>query len=192
MRFIKVPALLAVAAAALLALAGSASATTLTGSTEGETTPKIHLVNENGHLKLANPIANIECGLTGEFFAESHGSGVTASYGLTELQWTNCTNSWHVTTAITGAFEFHYLSPGLGTVTWTGMTVTATRLGIVCNYRTEGTDIGTFTDSSKTGGPATVDVEGFLIIHKSSGLCGVGAARWEGNLVTTNLVYLDP
>lgn len=191
MRFMKIPALLALAAVALLALAGSASATTLTSS-EGETTPKIHFVNENGHLNLANPIATISCGLTAEMFAESHGGGVTALYGLTELKWTNCTNSWHVTTVFTGGFEFHYLSPGLGTLTWTGMTVTATRLGVVCNYRTEGTDIGTFTDSSKTGGNATVDIEALLIIHKSSGLCGVGAAKWEGNLETTNRVYLDP
>lgn len=192
MRFMKIPALLALAAVALLALAGSASATTLTGPSEGEATPKIHLVNENGHLKLANPLATIECNLTGEFFAQSHGGGVTASYGLTELKWTNCTNSWHVTTIFTGAFEFHYLAAGLGTVTWSGMTITATRLGIVCNYRTESTDIGTFTDSSKTGGPATVDVESLLIIHNSSGLCGTGAARWEGNLVSTGQVFLDP
>jgi hypothetical protein len=192
MNFARIPVLLTLAAAALLALTGSASATTVTGSA-GETTPKIHLESENGHVKLANPISTIECGSTNVFTIQGHGIGVTAtgSLPLLELKWTGCTNSWHVTTIFSGSFELHYVEAGVGTLTWTGMTISATRLGVTCNYKTDGTDIGKLTDSTRVA-TGTLHVESLIPFDNGSPLCGLGAARWEGSFVSTQKLLIDP
>jgi hypothetical protein len=62
--------------ATLMVLAGSATATSITTTTGGTAaTPTIHMVNEGGHLKLANSIWNLECGSTVEGKVESTASG---------------------------------------------------------------------------------------------------------------------
>src|SRR6476660_7406358 len=87
MRYVKILGLLALAAAALMAFAVSASATTDTTPT-GTVIPSatdIHAVNENGHVKLANPIANIECASTVEGNITAQGAGVPAEGGISTL-----------------------------------------------------------------------------------------------------------
>ena len=193
MKYVKMLGLLAVAAAALMAFAGTASATTVTDES-GNGTPTIHAVNENGHVKLANSIAKIECPSTVEGAVTSHGTGVTTVGSITALTFSPCTNSWHVTvvSGATGSLEIHYVSPGVGTLTSSGTTVDTTRLGVTCTYLTNNTDIGTVTDSSITGGGATLHIEANIPLHsESSGLCGSGSAKWEGNYVTTSKLFID-
>jgi hypothetical protein len=191
MKNLKILGLTAVIGAALMALAGSASATTVTTTTGGAAaTPTIHMVNEGGHLKFANAIANIECSSTYEGTVTSHGSGVTAEVGLTNFSLTGCTNSWHITTITPGSLIIHWTSGYNGTVTWTGAKWDSTRFGITCVYQTNNTSIGTLTG----GNPATLKLEASIPISagESSGLCGSGNIKWEGSYVTTSALYIAP
>src|SRR6188472_225265 len=132
-------------------------------------------------VKLANPIAVIECSSTIEGTVTSHGAGTTARGPASSFGFSECTNSWHKTTVAGGSFELHYLSPGIGTLTSTGATITSTRFGVTCNFATNGTDVGVVTDSSLTKGPATVHIVMSLPIHSgSSFLCGSGNFKVEG------------
>jgi len=203
MKYVKILGLLAVAAAALMAFAGSASAATLTSPENVTYTGEIHATSE-GHAKLENPVAKIECHSTVKGTVEKHGTGVTVGGAISELLWGTegslngkCTNSWHVTTVTAGSLEVHYKAPGEGTLTSTGATVDTTRLGVTCTYRTNETHIGTLTDSSKTvpaGGTATLHVSASIPLHsESSGLCGSGNAKWEGSysVLTPMSLWID-
>ena len=191
MKYVKILGLLAVAAAAMMAFAASASATSITTTTGGAAaTPTIHAVNE-GHVTLQNPIANISCSSTVEGKVESHGSGVTAGGNISTLNFTSCTNSWHVTAITNGSLEVHWTSGHNGTLTSKGAKVDTTRFGVTCVYEIgAGTHIGTVTG----GNPASLHIEASIPINdpESSDLCGTGNAKWEGNYVTTSALYVAP
>jgi len=192
MKYVKILGLLAVAAAALMAFAGTASATSVTETTGGAAaTPTIHAVNEGGHVTLANPIANISCSSTVSGAVESHGSGIAASGNIGELLFTGCTNSWHVTATANGSLEVNWTSGHSGLLTSKNAKVDTTRLGVTCVYGTgAGTAIGTVTG----GSPATLKIEASIpiVAAESSGLCGTGNAKWEGSYVTTSALYVAP
>src|SRR5690349_21755610 len=153
MKYLKMLGLLAGVATALMALAVSASATSVTTTTGGgAATPTIHAVNENGHVKLANPIANIECSSTVVSNVESHGLGAPAEGKVVTINWSSCTNSWHVTTINAGTLRVSWTGGHNGTLTSSGALVQTTRLGVTCNYETGNTAIGTVTG----GNPATL------------------------------------
>jgi hypothetical protein len=189
MKHLKILGLLAVAAAAMLAFAASASADYVTTTTGGSPqTPTIHAVNEGGHVVLANSIANIECASTTEGSVTAHGNGIPVSGPLSSLSFTGCTNSWHVTVTANGSLSLAWTSGHNGTAKSTGTKVTTTRLGVTCNYETNNTDIGTVTG----GNPATLDISASIpIAAGSSGLCGSGNAKWSGSYVTTAALYVD-
>jgi hypothetical protein len=189
MKYVKILGLLAVAAAALMAFAGSASATTLTSPKGTTYTGKIHAVSE-GHAVLHNPIAKIECASTVEGEVTSHGSGVTVVGHISTLDFTNCTNSWHVTTVAPGFLEIHWTSANNGTLTSSEAKVSSTRFGITCTYGTNKTDIGTVTG----GKTATLDIEGSIPFLEGSGLCGSGATQWTGSysIDTPDELLVDP
>jgi len=195
MKYVKILGLLAVAAAALMAFAGIASATTVTSPTGTVIldTTAIHAVNTGGaHVKLSNPIANIECQSTVEGEISKQGAGVTAEGGISVLDFTSCTNSWHVTTVSPGTLIAHWTGTGgvyNGTVTSNGAKVRTTRLGVVCVYVTSATPIGTLTG----GTPATLAISASIPINEaeSSALCGKGNAAWSGGYTTTSSLYLD-
>lgn len=193
MKYLQTLGILSAACAALMAFAGGAWATTLTGPS-GETTPTIHAVNENGHVSLQNAIARIECSSTIEGTVTSHGTGATASGPASAFGFSSCTNGWHKTTVTGGLFELHYLSPGVGTLTSSGATIASTRLGVTCNFETNNTDVGKITDSSVTNGVATVHIELSLPIEaeSSSGLCGSGNVKVEGSYISTQKLFIDP
>ncbi len=180
--------MLAVTAAALMAFAGSASATSVTTTTGGAAaTPTIHAVNEGGHLVLANSIANIECASTAEGSIESHGAGKAAEGKLSSLSFTGCTNSWHVTITAFGSIAIFWSSGEVGVLISVGLRITATRLGVTCNYETNNTTIGTVTG----GNPATVDINASIpIAAGSSALCGTGNAKLSGSYATTSALYV--
>ncbi|HEU4738268.1 MAG TPA: hypothetical protein VFS54_04195 [Solirubrobacterales bacterium] len=194
MKYVKILSLLAVAATALMAFAASASATSITSPKNTLYTNTIHAVHEGSHVTLDNPIAKIECNSTVHGASLTHGAGVTAKGNIT-VAFTNCTNSWHVTVIASGSLEVHNISGTTdGTLTSTGATVTATRLGIECRYATNATDVGRLTSSDTTGKEATLDITAAIPFHGGSGLCGGGATTWTGNYVvkTPTTLYVDP
>jgi hypothetical protein len=188
MKYLRMTGLLVVAAA-VLAFAASASATTVTTTTGGAAaTPTIHLVNEGGHIKLTNPIINIECAVTAQGAVTVHGAGKQVEGQLATLSFTNCTSSWHVTPTNNGSFFINFTGGHNGLIGSHGAAIDATRMGVTCVYESNNSKLGTITG----GNPATVKVEGTLPLNEflSSPLCGGGAATWSGNLVTTSALYV--
>lgn len=200
MKYVKILGLLAVAATALMVFSAIASATTLT-SPEGTPLKEgatLHGENENGHVTLANPIANISCASTveGKIAKEGEGgAGKPVTGEITHLTFTGCTNSWHVTTISPGDLSLTWKAAGEGSLTSTGAKVETTRIGVKCVYVTNNTAIGTATDTSKTKSTPTLHVSAGIPISKaeSSALCGEGNAKWEGAYVLTNPMtgYID-
>lgn len=189
MKYVKM-IVLSAAAVALLALAGTASAklTSPTGAVLGQGA-KFHLVNESAHITIQPPLLSVaacQSTIVGEVSANGATNGP-----VTEITFTNCTNSWHVTTVAKGEFEI--AADGIagtynGFLYSKNLTIEATRLGIVCRYTTiETTKIGTLTG----GNPATLHVGAGLPFHSGSGLCGTAPAQMEGNYVTTAELYVD-
>ena len=181
--------LLAAVVAVVMAFAGSASATTLTSPTGTAGTPTVHAVNEGAHVVIDSPIGEIKCAWTLEGTVSQHGSGVTAKVPLSNVTLNNCTEDWHVTVPSKGSLEIHWTSSYNGTVTSSGMTISATVAGISCVYGTVNTHIGTLTG----GSPATLHLGGKLPIHlsESSPFCGTQANSLTGSLSTTAALYVD-
>lgn len=184
----KVLGLLALVLTALVALPALAQATTVTSPTGTTLTGENEAVSE-GHIKFANPIANIECNgrLTGSI--KSHGAGVTVEGPVIELAYTNCTNSWHVTTITTGTLIAHYTSGYNATITSNGAKTVATRLGINCTYATANTDLGLATG----GNPTTMHISAAIpiVAAESSALCGSGTTKMEGTYKGNGSAYYD-
>jgi hypothetical protein len=189
MKYMKILGLLAVAAAALMAFAATASALltdpTATGLNKGDT---IHGVSE-GHVlvQLGNmPLRECQETFTGEVTTNG---GTIGDYRFT---YSPCTDSWHVTETTGGALEI--VGDGKagtydGTIYAKGMTILATRFGIECGYAlSTTTKIGTFTG----GNPGTMHIEANVPIHSGSAFfCGTGAGAWIGDYVTTGFLGVD-
>lgn len=190
MKYVKMLGLLVVAAVALMAFAGSALATTVTGP-GGDTTPTIHAVNEGTHVSLHNSIANIECKSTAHGEVEHYVSG-TPTGKITALSFTECTGGWVVHVDAPGSLEVHHIvGTTNGTLTSSGATVTATRFGVSCRYATNNTDIGTVTGHKGPNGEATLDIEANIPFHGGSFLCGGATAAWTGSYTTTETLDVE-
>lgn len=198
MKYVKMLGLLAVAAAALMAFAGTASAGSVTVTSPSGTyyTGAVH-AHSHGHVVLENTsLGNkIECTGTVEgTIGAEHGHEA----GAVHPTFSNCTNNWHVTTIAGGTLTAVSNGAGSGSADLfsTGATVSTTRLGITCNYLTNNTTVGTLTDSTKTGtGMATMHINGAIPLHSgSSALCGTGTAHWKGAYTVTKPepLHLDP
>jgi hypothetical protein len=164
-----------------LVLAGSAVATTITSPTGRVATPAIKAESE-GHIVLHNELAKIECASTIEGKVEKHGAGVTASGNISALSFTGCTNDWVVHVNFKGSLEVHWTSGYNGTVTSTGMKITATRYGVSCIYETSATDIGTITG----GTPATLHLVANIPRVGGSFACGGSTAQLTGSYKVTS------
>ncbi len=193
MKYIKMLGLLAVAAAALMAFAGTASATTITSDTGS--TPALHA--EAGETTL-HGVSTITChNSTVAGTVAAHGSSTTAKGSISTLSFTNCTNNNHVTVLATGTGAngtgelevhtqyttikhedgtvtkiLHESSNGNGTLTSSGtkVTIQVTSLGLSCLFETNNTKIGTVTG----GEHATLDIE-------SAGIPRVGHSIFCGS-----------
>ena len=205
MKYVKMLGLLAVAAAALMAFAGTASATTLTSPKGTTYTGVIKAETENGHAILHNAITTVECTGTVEGSVEKHGAGVTVEGKISSLTFTNCTgsNTVHDPVAKPGSLVVHAINCNAsnectGTVTSVGAEVVITNhaFGGSCIYTTgAGVDIGTLTPTNDTGGTATLDIEG--TIPRTGGTLGAfcgSTGTWTGNyLITTpDSLYVNP
>jgi hypothetical protein len=189
MKYVKILGLLAVAAAALMAFAGTASADSVTSPT-GTTYTSTLKASAEGHAVLDNPIAKIECASTVEGKVEKHGAGIPASGNISGLTFSNCTDSWHVTVVAAGSLSVSGSSGSYnGDVFSNGATVEATRFGISCRYLTTNTTVGTATG----GTPATMDISASIPFHSGSVFCGTGATAWTGSYTvgTPGSLFVD-
>jgi hypothetical protein len=197
MKYVKMLGLLALAAAALMALASPASATRTTFP-QGELYTDVIHAHSEGHVVLHNPIAKIECTgtVSGKIESDGPGAAITAKGNVTP-SFSNCTNSWHVTTVAGGTLELHFIAHGVSTLTSNGATVESTRFGITCRYATANTHIGTLTDSSTVEGTATktatIHINGAIPFHSGSPLCGSGSTQWTGayKITTPDTLWVD-
>lgn len=163
MKYVKMLGLLAVAAAALMAFAGTASATQLTdasGNVLGVGTV-IHAEAEST-VTLHPPIGDIECSGSTVKGSITNAGGASATVSgpidttevegkKTGLTFTGCNAT--VTVLQTGSLEIHTKTAnadGNGTLTSKGTRVTVVFAGFHCIFETNatnGTDIGTLTGS---------------------------------------------
>jgi hypothetical protein len=187
MKYAKMLGLLAVAAAALMAFAGFASASVVTSPAGTTYTGELKAETENGHAILHSENAptafTVECGGTVTGKVEKHGSGVTPGGNISSLVFNNCTNGATVVVNKAGSLEAHALGSGNGTVTSTGaeITIHVPVLNIKCIYTTNSTDVGTLTG----GTPATLDINSATIPRTGgSAFCGTGGF-WTGNYKVT-------
>jgi hypothetical protein len=189
MKHLKMLGLAAVAACALMAFVGSASASA-TSLTCGASVCPVGTVlhaNSEGHATLHPIIGDIVCNSTVEGTISVAGNSTTTVKGTipkTGLTFSNCTNKEIVTTLAGGTLELHTIGSSTteGTVTSSGAEVTVEAYGFHCIFTTSNTDIGTFTGSSKTGGEATFDI-GATIPRtggRSGAFCG-SSAQWTGS-----------
>jgi hypothetical protein len=189
MKYVKILGLLAVSAAALMAFAATASATQVTAPAGTLYTGTITAEAENGHVKLHNPAALIECASAVDGHLSSHGSAVTASGPITALSFTGCTGAWTVTVNAPGTLEAHKNAGDHNAVlTSSGATVTAFNhsLGINCRYLTANTTIGTVTSAASSTGHATLDISANIPFHSGSPFCGTGTTAWTGQYKVTS------
>jgi len=180
--------LLAVAAAALMAFAGTASATEITSSTGS--TPTIHATSTNTELHSeAFPIACKHSTVVGT--VTSHGAGVTAKGHISTLTFTEC--EYPVTVLANGTLEVHPdVNTGDGILTSTGAKVTIHGpFGINCTYETNATPIGTLTGSSTTGGHAVLDIVGGKIPRPGDSVFCGATGEWTGNYTVLHPEELD-
>ena len=176
MKHIKTLGLLAVAAAALMASAGTASATALT-STEGST-PTIKITSSG--TSFDGPFVTVFCGHSyAEASITGHGAGVPASGNISKLEFTSC--NFPVTVSKAGSLSFTGTSTtGNGTLSWSGATFSIHTSVGTCGYTTNNTHIGTVTGSNNTGGHAVLDLTGKIPRTKGNFLCG-SSATWTGS-----------
>jgi hypothetical protein len=207
MKHLKTLGLAALAAAALMAFVGasSASATVLckTKVNAKGNCPKgwgysgeIHAVSEIEKPALTGELMNIECKESTVSWNTTEGTAVsteTPNGAITALVLTTCNCEFIVVEK--GSVEIHAKDDlGNGTVTATGTRITtncSTIFGKVhCEYRTNGTDLGTLTGSSTTGETATIDMTANIPIVKTDSLCG-NLAVWHAKYKITTPDVLD-
>jgi hypothetical protein len=193
MKCVRLLALLGVAVAAVMAFAGSASATTLTSPTGTTFTGKFHAVSENGHVQLHSPLSTIECNATVQGEVKTHGAGVTASGPITGWTFSDCTIEDTITVKKAGVFEVHWTSGYSGTLTSSGAEIEIFKhsFGGSCIYSTTNTHIGTVTGGTE----ATLDIDSAAIPRTGGTLgffCG-SSAEWTGNykFTTPHTLYID-
>lgn len=201
MKHLKILSFAAIAAAALMAFAASASATELTSPagvmvTTGTT---IEAASE-GHAVLDSSIGTIECNSTVKGTTLDTGvAPETVEVKIETLTFTNCTNGAVVTVLQraeshpTGTLTIHTQETNPnnnGTLTSFGTEVKISLGGLQCIYLTQNTDIGTLTGSSTTGSTATFDISGRIPEFIGGPLCGASAS-WTGSYKVTNPDFVN-
>lgn len=188
MKYVKMLGLLAVAAAALMAFAGTAAATTVTSS-EGETptivasaaTTELHAGDSESFLTVSCKASDVKGKVT------AHGSTTTASGPIETLHFTECSDP--VTVLKTGTLEVHTDSSkanGNGTLTSSGAEIRIhTSEGPVCTFKTSNTDIGTVTG----GHPASLSINSASI--PASGFLCPSTGVWTGGYTVTSPTELS-
>jgi hypothetical protein len=197
MKYLKMIGLAALAAALMaMVVAGSASATTLTGAGGTLLGSGTAIASEaEGTTVLHPPFGDIECNkstVNGKT-TTAGGSTTTVSGNIEALTFTECNAT--VTVLTKGTLEIHTQNSTAnnnGTLTSSGTEVTVEFFGTHCIFKTSGTDIGTLTGSGTTGGNATFDIAATIprTGGRSGAFCG-STAQWTGNYKITNPSVLN-
>jgi hypothetical protein len=206
MKHLKIMGLAAVAVAAMMAFAGTASATILTSPAGTKYEGEIRSSAETS-LTLKAGFANITC-------TESTVAGTPKNFGsatetvsgpIGTLSFGNanheCVLAGSKTVAIVtvisnGNLEIHTQEAkenGNGTLTGSGskVKIEVPSLGTTCVYGTgTGLDLGTLTGSRNTGTTATMDINAELSREEGGFTCA-NPAHWEGSYKVTVPDYLD-
>ncbi|HEY2717314.1 MAG TPA: hypothetical protein VGI73_13930 [Solirubrobacterales bacterium] len=186
MKFLKMLGVAAVAAAALRAFAGSASATTLTSPSGTQYGGTIATELKEGEAVLKSSfIGEVKCAKsTVEGNVESQGAEVTVKGSITTLDFTECNGT--VTVVKNGTLEAHTDSAsadGNGILTSNGAEVTVELAGLHCIYSTSNTNLGTVTG----GSPAVFQAKSAAIPRtggRSGAFCG-SSATWTATYKVT-------
>jgi hypothetical protein len=192
MKYVKMLGLLAVAAAALMAFAGSASASTITSPTG---TAATSLTAEGGVTSLHGAFTTVTCQnshVAGT--VSSQGAGQTVKGNLSALSFTTCNFPVHVKKF--GSLELHAVTKTTphatcavnycnGTLTSSGAEVEITTNVGNCIFTTTNTNVGTVTGTDTTGGNAQLDVHGTIPRTGGNFLCGSNGT-WTGSYKVTN------
>ena len=178
MRYIKMLGLLAVAAAALMAFTGTASAALATSPANTPYTGTIKATST--HSELHGAFISVTCTHSAvEGKIESHGivnkKTVPVSGNISSLSFSGC--NYAVTVLKAGSLSAHSAGSGNGTLTSTGAEIKIhTSIG-ECVFTTNATHIGTLTG----GTPAKLDIDSAAIPRTGgSFFCG-SSGEWTGN-----------
>jgi hypothetical protein len=192
MKYVKMPGLLAVAAAALMALAGTAAATVVTSPPGTVYTGTITATSE-GYLTQHNAVGTISCHshISGRVERHTGGGATTAGSKISTLDFTGCTNGEVHTSGVVakpGELEIHKLANGNGTLTSKGAEISVTMFGFNCIYGTgAGRDIGEVTP----GEHGTLDIKAEFPRVGGSFFCGA-SWNWTGSYkftTPTNMAF---
>ena len=186
MKYLKILGLAAIAAAALMAFTGTASATTLTGAGGASLGAGTEIKSAaEGTTVLHPPIGDIECkeSTVAGKTSNAGGSSETVSGNIESLTFSNCNAT--VTVLAKGSLEIHTKTASAdnnGVLTGSGNEVTVEFVGFHCIFKTSGTTLGTVTGSATTGGSATLDIEATIprTGGRSGAFCG-STAQWTGS-----------
>ncbi len=187
MKYLKLMGLAAIAAAALMAFAGTASATLLTGAGGATLGSGTKIVSENeGTVTLDPPFGAIECNESKVDGSTTNagGTGVAVTGSISTLTFNKCNAT--VTVLNKGTLSITGTGSNNGTLSSTGAEVTVEFIGTHCIFKTNGTSLGTVTGSGTTGATATLDISATIprTGGRSGAFCGSTAA-WTGAYVVT-------
>jgi hypothetical protein len=135
-----------------------------------------------------------ECNFSMEGSIEVHGAGVTGQGKATKYSYEECNSNLTINTIKQGTLEIHSAGKGVGTITSSGTVGEAIfhSFGIKCIYETNNTHLGVVTDSSLTGGPATLDISATLPRVGGSAFCGASATLTAAAVVNTpEEIFID-
>jgi hypothetical protein len=185
MRCIKMLGLAGLVAVALMAFAGTASATTLTSPAKTPYTSTFEL--RSGNVEFDFTFGKISC-TESEFIGkvEFHGNGLTAGGKISSLTFANCGEGNTFTVLKPGSLEIDATTPaGNGLVKWTnGEVKVHVKGGFTCTIKTSNTPIGTLTGSNETKGNAQLDLNGSKV-PVSGAFCGTSAEMTNKYAVIT-------
>jgi hypothetical protein len=184
MKYLKMLGVAALAAAALMAFAGPASATSFTSPAGTIYTGQVK--GESNHLVWHGSFISLTC--TNSAFSanvENHGASVTAGGKITSLSFNGC--NYPFTVRKPGSLEVHTDTAavdGNGTLTWSGLELAMHTSVGECVFTTAGTDFGTVTGSDT--GAAQWDINS-IVIPRTGGsfFCGSTATVTGSYTITT-------
>jgi hypothetical protein len=189
MRYAKNLGLAVLALAALMTITSTASASSVTSPKGTTYTSTIKAANE-GNVTLTSAFGGfgaITCtNSTFEGKVEQHGASVTTIWTIYFLSLTGCSGGEFTSPVATpGSIEVH--APGTATTRALIVIIHKTLFG-TCTFSDAagGTNLGTITDTSVTGGNATLDAKATL-----SSSCGNGTFEGTYKITTPSALYID-
>lgn len=193
MKQLKMLWIAAIALAASMALASPAFATFATSPAGTVYTGPLAGSSE-GLVVWHTSVFKFECTGTMEGFIEAHGPSVTGKGEATNFTYKECNSNVTINTIKKGSLEIHSAGKGVGTITSTGTVGEGVlhAFGIKCIYTTNNTDLGVVTDSSITGGKATLHLNATIPRTGGSAFCGATATLTAAAIVNTpEQIFID-